>query len=78
MDTVAPGSPAHQHHQVAGLLSASPRHTFGQQAQRPAVDQRVGHISFVKKDGAVQGGYAEAVGIVRHARPHPLEHAARV
>ncbi len=78
MDAVAPGPAADQQHQVAGLLASLLRHGSRHDAYRAAVDQRVAHITLIKKERAVGGGYAHAVAVIGDAGAHAFKNAARM
>ncbi len=77
MDAVAPVRPpiATIRSPASTCFEAIPR---GQDADRPAEDQRIGQVRRVDSEGAVDGRDAHAVAVVAYARDHPLEHTLRV
>ena len=68
-----PGPPADGHDPVAGLDRLG-RHPPRQDADRAAEDERVGQVSRVDRQGAVDRGDAHAVAVVAHPGDDALEH----
>ena len=71
------GLAAEGNNQVAGLdlLEGLVR---GDDADRPAEDERVGEVAFIEDDRPVDGGDAHAVAVVADARDDAVHHPARM
>ncbi len=77
VDTVASGSAADHHDEVAGagLFVAA---LDGNQADRAAVNERIAEVARIEANGAVDGGNADAVAVIADAGHHPLHDLFRM